>query len=149
MPYWRQFFHLVWATKERQHFITPEIEPHLYRVMSSKCREMRSLAIEINGMPDHVHVIAAIPPSVLVANVVKNMKGTSSRFVHKEFGAPFEWQPGYGSLTISRINLKQAIAYVRRQKERHANNKIFRDLERTTDEDDGPSFINLESAPYL
>jgi putative transposase len=149
MAYWRQFFHLVWATKKRQPFITPQIEADLYAVMASKCRDMRSLAIEINGMPDHVHIIAAIPPSMPVSDVVKNMKGTSSRFVHTTFAAPFEWQPGYGSLTINRRDLKAAISYVKRQKERHATNRVYAELERESDEDDGPDFINLVPPPDL
>jgi len=56
------YYHLVWATKKRAPLIRPELEPHLY-YLRRKAREIGVRVYAINGWTDHVHVIAAIPPS--------------------------------------------------------------------------------------
>ncbi len=92
-------------------------------------------------MPDHVHVVAAVPPAVTLPDFVKHLKGGSSRFAHLEFGSPFEWQAGYGIFSISERNLKVAIEYVQRQKAHHAAGTAIARLERTSENDEGPRLI--------
>ncbi len=138
MPYWRLYYHIVWATKERQSFLTPEIEAVLYPIIGAKCSEKRGQPFAVNGMPDHVHLITTVPPSVALSDFVKHVKGASSHVIAEKFDMPFAWQRGYGVFTISQRNLEQALAYVRRQKEHHQAGSVIAALERVSDEDDGP-----------
>jgi REP element-mobilizing transposase RayT len=142
MAYWRLFYHLVWATKGRAALLVPEIEDPLYRALIHKADELRGFVFAANGMPDHAHLVTSIPPSIAPSDFVKHLKGSSSRFVHLEFGVPFDWQAGYGLFTISERNLDQAIDYVRRQKEHHRLGTIVPRLERTSDKDDGPRIVS-------
>ena len=40
MTFWRNYYHLVWATKNREHFIPPELEKELYAYIVSKADEI-------------------------------------------------------------------------------------------------------------
>ncbi len=137
MSRWRLYYHLVWATHQREMLITPTIENDIYAYLGEKCQEQRGLAYAINGMPDHVHLIVNIPPTMAVAMFVKNLKGSSSHFVTGYMKHPFRWQAGYNALTISERNLHQAIDYVRNQKSHHHAGKIYPHLENIPTISDG------------
>ena len=141
MPFWRIFFHIVWATKNRQPFITDEIEAALYPILASKCKEKEARAFAINGMPEHVHLIVSTPPKLSPAELIGHVKGASSFAIQARFDTPFGWQRGYGVLSISTKSVRRAIDYVRNQKAHHANGTLYEALERTSDEDDGPTLI--------
>jgi REP element-mobilizing transposase RayT len=121
MAYWRLLYHIVWGTKNGAPVITPEIEPALHGLLAHKGQEQKAIVYAVNGMNDHIHVVASIPPTILLPDFIKNLKGASSRFVHVEFQLPFEWQAGYGIFTISERNLKTAVLYVQNQKSHHLN----------------------------
>src|SRR5574341_2081240 len=84
VPYWRGWYHLVWAVKNREPLLTPEIERRIYGLLDHKCQENGGVLYAANGMPDHTHVIAAIPPSMAVSTFVKHLKGSSSRLIRTE-----------------------------------------------------------------
>ena len=126
MPYWQLHYHLVWATWERAPSITPTIERVVHQTMLAKARELGLVLHAVGGVSDHVHVVASIPPTRTVAEVVKQLKGASSRTVHLSgtAGSAFRWQEGYGALTLGRESLARVIEYVQRQKEHHAHGTI-------------------------
>jgi len=142
MAFWRSYAHLVWATKERKPFITATIEKQLFAQIVKKAAELGCYIYAINGIVDHVHLVVTIPPKHSVSFVVKELKGASSHFVNHllrpaEFH--FEWQRGYGYLTLGQTQLDRAVAYVEGQKAHHANNTTNGWLERYSDEvDEGP-----------
>lgn len=138
MAYWRQFFHIVWATHKRQPLLTPDIEPQVHRVVAALCAEQGGQAFAVNGMPDHIHVVTTIPPTLSTSAFVKTLKGSSSHFVTYELECPFRWQAGYGVLTISQRNLRHAIAYVNAQKQHHCSGHTFTAYEFCTAENDAP-----------
>ncbi len=125
VPLIRFYYHLVWATRQREPLITPTIEPTLYKFLIRKCGDQRSHCYAINGMPDHVHLIVSISHLVAAAVFIKNLKGSSSHFVTSEFGIPFAWQGDYAAFTISERNLEAAMAYVQNQKTHHADGSTF------------------------
>ena len=130
MPYWKLYYHFVWATKERQHLITPEVEGFLFGAIVEKCQEKSAQAYAVNGMPDHVHLVAAVPPSIALADFVKHIKGASSYAMSARFDMTFGWQRGYAVFSISQRALPQAVDYVQRQKEHHEAGTIIAALER-------------------
>src|SRR5947209_3911709 len=91
------YIHLVWATKERQPLVTPQIERDVYRCISSVAQGLRCVVHAIGGMPDHIHLVVWIPTTLPVAELMKRVKGVSSAMVndlhHHE--KRFRWQEGY------------------------------------------------------
>jgi putative transposase len=141
MPFWRLYYHLVWATKNREPLIRPEIEARLYAYLVHKAAEQGVYVYAVNGYVDHVHVVAAIPPKHAVADVVKNLKGASSHDLNAGQGqeGQFAWQRGYGALSFGERQLPEAIRYVENQKEHHGQQTTNAWLERDAEFDEGPA----------
>ncbi len=133
MPaFWRHVYHLVWATHNRAPLITAAIEEALHHFLREKARAVGCTVYAVNGMADHVHMVLSIPPTVSVAEVVKELKGASSFHVNHVLApatAHFAWQRGYGSLTVGERQRGIAVEYVARQKEHHATGTTNRWLE--------------------
>lgn len=113
-PYTQLYVHLVWATWDRLPLVTAEIEPVLYKIMGAKCQELKCVPLAIGGIEDHVHVLVRLNPNISVAQLVKEIKGTSSHFINHEIGPDgfFKWQGGYGAFTLRKHEVKKVKAYI-------------------------------------
>jgi putative transposase len=155
MSFWRTYYHLVWATHERQALITPAVEAQLFPYLVQKTAEMGVNLLAVNGWTDHVHLVVSIPPKLAVAEVVKKLKGASARHLNLQMqplllGAPhFAWQEGYGVLTIGEQHYPIAVQYVQQQKEHHTAQQTNRWLECTAADDCGPGLpaATIETTP--
>jgi putative transposase len=130
------YLYLVWTTWDRFSLITPDIERRLYRNIESEARGMGCSVLALNGTSDHVHLVTSFPATVTIADVVKQVKGVSSHFVNETLQpeAQFKWQGGYGAFTVSRWDLPKIIRYVKRQKEHHAADDLWLELEESFEE---------------
>lgn len=136
MPYWKLYYHLVWATKNRLAIITSEHEEILFRVIQQVAQDLESEIFAINGTQDHIHIAATIPPKIAISQWVKRIKGASS-YECNQFMTNAEklrWQRGFGVLTFGKKRLEYVVAYVRNQKQHHAENTIQPYLERVEPE---------------
>jgi len=153
MAFWRLYYHLVWATRDRAHLITPEIEKNLYGYIVHKAGELGIYVYAINGWTDHTHVVASIAPKLAVAEAVKRLKGASSHHLNHGVGLDYEfgWQRGYGALSLGERQRAQAVAYVREQKNHHAQQTANPWLERYTELDEGPpdTGLTVGEIPYV
>jgi REP element-mobilizing transposase RayT len=123
--------HVVWGTWKRRAIISPEVEPEIYRVIGSKCVELRCLPLAIGGTADHVHLLARLHPSIPVARLVAEVKGSSSHAVTHLLarGSRFRWQRGYGAFSVSPNDVPAVERYVREQRNHHALRAIEPGLE--------------------
>jgi putative transposase len=131
-PYTQMYLHIVWSTHDRHPFVTPEIQPRIYRIIQAECVEMKVSLIAIGGVEDHVHLLVRFPSTISVSKLVKQVKGVSSHFAsdwlhHQQ---PFKWQEGYGAFTISARDLPRLKNYVANQAEHHRTKQLFPNLER-------------------
>jgi len=151
MSFWRLYYHLTWSTKNREPFITPEMEPRLFAYMVKKSAELEAFVYAINGWNDHVHIVAAIPPKVAVAELVKLIKGSSTHYLNFDVRLDyhFEWQRGYGALSVGERQRPIAETYVRNQKEHHSKNTTNAWLERYSDLDEGPDKPTSDTAHMI
>ena len=126
MPYWRLHYHLVWATWKRAPLITASVELVVHQTAFAKARELGLVLHAVGGVSDHVHVVASIPPTRCVAEIVKQLKGASSRAVHlsASAGSDFRWQEGYRALTLGGASLARVIEYLRQPPEHRAHGTI-------------------------
>jgi len=140
MSFWRLFYHLVWATKNRERLIQPVVEQRLYAYLVRKAGELDVFVYAINGWYDHVHLIVSIPPTLAVADVVIQLKDASSHEMSlpTSLDYPFAWQRGYGVLSLGERQRPDAEAYVRDQKRHHEQQTTNAWLERTAEVDEGP-----------
>jgi REP element-mobilizing transposase RayT len=69
--------HLIFSTKNREPFLTPEIDAELYPYMASILKALKSPALIINGTSDHVHTLFSLSRVVTIANLVEEGKTSS------------------------------------------------------------------------
>jgi putative transposase len=138
VPYWRLFYHLVWATRERESLIGPAEEALIRRSFGLTMSDLDLIPHAVGIMPDHAHVVVSIPPNVTVSETIKRLKGASSKAVNArstgEVVLTFSWQGGYGALSFGDAALERVIDYVEHQPEHHAGGKLWSKLERTDDD---------------
>ena len=122
--------HLIWTTKNRQPFLKTK-----YRYLTLEhIREMgisKGIKIRIiNGVEDHLHCLVSLYPTQCVAEVVKDIKGESSRWINEQawFSEDFEWQDGYGAISVSPQNIGRINKYIFNQESHHAFNSLDDEL---------------------
>ncbi len=130
--FYQLVYHIIWGTKNKLPLITPRIEQRLYPYIGYKCKELGYTFHAINGTEDHVHVLLSLTPSILVADAVKNLKGSSSYYINKEtdIGDVLYWQEGYGVITIRYTEILSVTKYINLQKEHHKSGDITRLFEK-------------------
>ena len=79
------------------------------------------ISLGINGIEDHVHLLAKLRPDRALSDVLRELKANATGWMHDVFPrlSDFSWQRGYGAFTVSHSNVKQVQHYLARQKEHH------------------------------
>lgn len=86
-------------------------------------------SIIVNGVGDHVHCFFGIKPSMLIADLVRDIKNNSSRFINEKgwTDKKFQWQEGYGAFSCGHSQLEQVYKYILRQEEHHKRKTFKRE----------------------
>ena len=119
--YTNLLYHLVFSTKNRQETITSANEEELYNYIGGIIRGIEGICLEINGMPDHVHILAKLPPKIAVSNALRDIKANSSKWVNETKAGllKFGWQDGFSAFTVSKSQVDAVRQYIREQKQHH------------------------------
>jgi len=114
-------YHLVFSTKHRQPFIDEAWQQRLFDYLGGILRQQGGALLAAGGMPDHVHLLAAISKSMAVADALRDIKANSSKWIHEEIAnqSGFAWQAGYAAFTVSYSGLDGVRRYLAGQKEHH------------------------------
>jgi REP element-mobilizing transposase RayT len=115
------WIHAIWATKERMPLIRPSIEQKVHQFLSTQLRELGCPVRIINGMPDHIHCLFLLSPQKSIADVIKQMKGSSSHYINQEnlIDEKFAWQTGYAAYSVSESVVEKVFRYIQNQKQHH------------------------------
>ena len=135
MPYWQLFYHFVWGTKKRDLLVTADVEPMVYELLRNKAVGLGATVMALNGLPDHCHLVAAVPPSIALSEFIGQVKGVASaKFNQARLrDLPLYWQEEYGVFSFHHKVLPNFVAYVEKQKQHHADGRLLNVLERTDD----------------
>ncbi|HVP51406.1 MAG TPA: IS200/IS605 family transposase [Terriglobales bacterium] len=117
--------HIVFSTKERRNLIPPGLQRKLWKYIGGIGANRRIPVLAVGGMPNHLHILIALPSDVSVAKAVQTFKANSSRWIG-EHGIRFAWQEGYGAFSVRASNLGIVKDYIKRQPEHHAK-RTFED----------------------
>ena len=79
-------YHLVWITKYRKPVLRGEIARRLRELVRQTCATLDVYIISGHVATDHVHLLVSVPPSISVSELMKRVKGRSSRRMLEEFG---------------------------------------------------------------
>jgi REP element-mobilizing transposase RayT len=113
-------FHIVFSTKDRHPFVADNWRNRLHEYLGGLVRSADGIPESIGGTADHVHMLAGLRATHSIATFVKDIKQTSSRWIHETVGVKnFAWQQGYGAFTVSVSNTDAVREYIKNQAEHH------------------------------
>lgn len=118
--------HFVFAVKYRACVISKSWKDELYKYITGIIQSYDHKLLIINGMPDHVHILAGIRPTQSISNLMKEVKQNSSKWINerKFTHGKFEWQEGFGAFSYGKSQIKDVITYIENQ-ELHHSKKTF------------------------
>ena len=138
----RLWTHLIFSTKNRFPFLSDKtIRLDMHSYLAKMLREQDCETLIVNGVEDHVHALFALSRTRAIANVVKEIKRTSSGWL-KQLSpklSKFHWQGGYGAFSVSQSNLDEVIRYIENQEEHH---------KRVTFQDEYRAFLKAYGIAY-
>jgi REP element-mobilizing transposase RayT len=107
--------------KNRELLLVPEIRTRLFPYMGGIIRDLKSSALIINGVEDHVHILASVASTISISDFMRETKGVSSGWVNETLGMAgrFGWQTGYAAFSVSRSHLEDVRKYIATQAEHH------------------------------
>ena len=119
--YTNLIFHIVFSTKYRRNQINTEVQNRLYAYIGGILRDQQGILLEIGGMPDHVHILTKLSPTLAISDVLRNTKASSSKWFNETFRehSSFAWQRGFGAFSVSESNVPAVRSYIQNQAEHH------------------------------
>lgn len=115
-------YHVVWCPKYRRPVLVDGVGARLKEILHQIAEELRSEIIELEIMPDHVHLLCGTDPQFGICRLVKQLKGRSSRLLRQEFPwlsrLPSLWTNSYFVATVGGAPLEIIKQYIEQQKRR-------------------------------
>ena len=114
-------YHIVWCPKYRRRVLVNGIAVRLKEIIIQTVRELQGDLIELEVMPDHVHLLVEVDPQFGIHQLVKQLKGRSSRLLRQEFPTlksrmPALWTNSYFVSTVGGAPLAVIKQYIENQK---------------------------------
>ena len=118
---YRCAYHIVWCPKYRRPVLEGAVDARLKQIIRDVCAERECHIIELETMPDHVHLLVECDPQYGIHRLVKQIKGRSSRLLREEFPSlkrrlPTLWTNSYFVATVGGAPLEIVKQYVENQR---------------------------------
>ena len=114
-------YHVVFCPKYRRSVLIDGVDVRLKELIQETCDNLKVDIIEMEIMPDHVHLLLEIDPQYGVHRTVKQIKSHSSRILRQEFSwlrsrIPTLWTNSYFVSTVGGAPLAVIKQYIENQK---------------------------------
>lgn len=114
-------YHVVWCPKYRRSVLINGVDVRLKELIIETCARLNVEIIEMEIMPDHVHLLIEVDPQYGIHKAVKQIKGYSSRVLRQEFPwlksrLPSLWTNSYFVSTVGGAPLSVIEQYIENQK---------------------------------
>ena len=114
-------YHVVWCPKYRRPVLVNGVDGRLKDIIRETCAEIHADLIEMEVMPDHVHLLVEVDPQYGIHRAVRLIKGRSSRLLRGEYPwlksrLPTLWTNSYFVSTVGGAPLKTVKQYIENQK---------------------------------
>lgn len=113
-------YHVVWCPKYRRKVLTDEIAVRLKELICERAAEIGADIIEMEVMPDHVHLLIEVDPQFGINRAVRSIKGFTSSALRNEFPKlksrlPTLWTNSYFVSTVGDTSLEAIAEYIQNQ----------------------------------
>lgn len=117
-------YHLVWCPKFRYNVLKGNVEEALKRTLAEICSRYEYEILELEVMPDHIHIFISVKPTIAPTDIVRTLKSITAIQLFKEFPALKKfysrcgslWSKGYFVSTIGKISAETIQRYIQEQK---------------------------------
>ena len=133
---YRCHYRIVWCPKYRRKVITSldprlknppipgdpgPVDQRLAQIIRQTCEETGSERLEMELMPDHVHLLVDCDPQYGINRLVRLIKGRSSRYLRQEYPSlkrrlPTLWTNSYFVATVGGAPLQIVKQYIENQR---------------------------------
>ena len=112
---------LVFAVQNRRSMIKGVWKDDLHKYMTGIIQNHGHKVLQINGMPDHVHILIGMRPTQSLSDLMKQLKQDSSKWINESrfVNGRFSWQAGYGAFSYTKEQVPMIIDYIKNQEEHH------------------------------
>ena len=130
--YTQLLIHIVLVVRNRSALINLDWEENLYRYINVAMNDMDSKPLAVNGMPDHVHILALQNKNVGLSRIIQRIKINTTNWINKNrfTKGKFRWQQGYAAFSVSRSKLGVVRNYIINQKAHHKNETFPEEFKR-------------------
>ncbi len=111
--------HIVFSTKDRAPVLIEPLRSKLHAYLATVARDTESDCYRVGGTADHVHLAIRMSRTTTVAQLVKDLKTSSSQWLKAQSLTDFAWQRGYGAFSVSPSGLEALRRYIDTQEEHH------------------------------
>jgi REP element-mobilizing transposase RayT len=119
--YSQVYIQIVFAVKGRENLIAKPWREELFKYIAGIIKGKGHKPIIVNGVADHIHIFIGLKPSMLISDLVRDIKNNSSNFINenKFIKGKFRWQEGYGVFSYSHSQIDNVYQYILNQEEHH------------------------------
>ena len=120
--------HIVFSTKDRTPVLDPAVRPALQAYLATVARNVDCECFRVGGVADHVHLAVRISRTITMAQLIEELKTSSSKWLKTQSPAlaAFAWQRGYGAFSVGPSDLHALLHYINTQEEHHRT-RTFQD----------------------
>jgi putative transposase len=124
--YTKIYLHIVFSVRGRQNLIQKNWQDELHKYICGAVSGQGEKVYAIGGMPDHIHLLISIKPTITISDLVREIKANSSKWINQKgwVHGKFQWQEGFGAFSYAESQLDHVIAYINNQ-EQHHSKKTF------------------------
>ena len=114
-------YHLIFSTKRRAPLLVGDHPVRVYTYIGGIIRSETGALVAAGGMPDHVHLLMSLSRESSVSDVLRQIKGSSSKWIHETFPelGGFAWQAGYAAFAVSYSHIDTVKQYIATQADHH------------------------------
>lgn len=111
----------VFAVKYRAALINDEWRVRLHQYITGIIQHQGHKMLQVNSMPDHIHIFIGMRPNQSVSSLVQLVKSESSKWIKEENLSKhnFAWQEGYGAFSYAKSQVDDVIRYIQNQQIHH------------------------------
>jgi|ERR1043165_5615561 REP element-mobilizing transposase RayT len=122
--------HVIFSTKNREPFMSPEIEPELFAYIGGILKNHESSLLDAGGTADHVHLLISLSKNISLSALMKDVKKDSSSWIKTKGNRfrNFHWQDGYGAFSVGQSEVVRVKQYIDNQKEHHRKRSFREEL---------------------
>ena len=127
--YTQLFIHVVFAVKGRENLLQKKHREVLQKYMTATIQNDGHKMLAIFCMPDHVHFLVGLNPSVSISDMIQDVKRASTNFINEKklIHGHFNWQKGFGAFSYSKSQVPNVCEYIYENQEGHHRKRTFKE----------------------